>query len=113
MGSAAFEEIKRAGRLPSPKAVALELMRLLDEKSTPISQITSTVETDPVLSSRLLKLVNSPLAGVSRTIASLAMAVNLIGRPAVRNLVLGMSLIDPGKKEIGRASCRERVCNDV
>ncbi|HNO78436.1 MAG TPA: diguanylate cyclase [Phycisphaerae bacterium] len=108
MGSAAFEEIKRAGRLPSPKAVALELMRLLDEKSTPISQITSTVETDPVLSSRLLKLVNSPLAGVSRTIASLAMAVNLIGRPAVRNLVLGMSLIDPGKKALaGRFDYQE------
>jgi diguanylate cyclase (GGDEF)-like protein len=97
MGSAAFEDIKRAGRLPSPKAVALELMRLLDEESTPINQITATVETDPVLSSRLLKLVNSPLVGISRTIASLAMAVNLLGRPAVRNLVLGMSLMEPGK----------------
>ncbi len=102
MGSTAFEEIKRAGRLPSPKAVALELMRLLDEESTPISQITATVETDPVLSSRLLKLVNSPLVGISRTIASLAMAVNLIGRPAVRNLVLGMSLMEP-QKHIGAA----------
>ncbi len=97
MGSAAFEEIKRAGRLPSPRAVALELLRLLDEETTPIGQITATVETDPALSSRLLKLVNSPLVGVSRTIASLAMAVNLLGRPAVRNLVLGMSLIESDK----------------
>ncbi|GJM26490.1 MAG: hypothetical protein DHS20C16_29050 [Phycisphaerae bacterium] len=98
MGSIAFEDIKRAGRLPSPKAVALELMRLLDVESTPINQITATVETDPVLSSRLLKLVNSPLVGISRTIASLAMAVNLLGRHAVRNLVLGMSLMEPGTK---------------
>ncbi len=97
MRSAAFEDIRRAGRLPSPKAVALELLRLLDAESTPISQITATVETDPALSSRLLKLVNSPLVGISRTIASLSMAVNLLGRPAVRNLVLGMSLIDTGQ----------------
>ncbi|NOX57367.1 MAG: diguanylate cyclase [Planctomycetes bacterium] len=97
MGSTAFEEMKRTGRLPSPKGVALELMRLLESDDTSIKQITTIVETDPVISSRLLKMVNSPLAGVSRTIASLAMAVNLLGRPAVRNLVLGMSLLESGK----------------
>lgn len=96
MGSTAFEEMTRIGRLPSPKGVALELMRLLGSDDSSIKQITATVETDPVISSRLLKLVNSPLAGVSRTIASLATAVNLLGRPAVRNLVLGMSLVESG-----------------
>ncbi len=97
MKNAAYEKIKNAGKLPSPGGVALELMRLVADGASTLDQITATVELDPALAARMLKLVNSPLNGTSRTIASVSTAVNLLGRNTVKNLALGISLLSSHK----------------
>ncbi len=92
-----YQKIKDTGRLPSPSGVALQLLRLVDDDAATIEQITTTLESDPAIASRLLKLVNSPLLCSTRTVASVSTAVKLVGMHAVKNLALGVSLLSAHK----------------
>ncbi len=103
MKNAAYQKIKNTGKLPSPSGVALKLMRLVDDEASTLTQITATVESDPALAARMIKLVNSSLYGASRTIASVSTAVNLLGRNTVKNLALGMSLLSSHRKSMSKA----------
>lgn len=102
MNKAVYQRLKDTGKLPSPSGVALELMRLLADEHSSVGQITATVELDPAISARLLKLVNSPVCGTSRTITSVAMAVKLLGRKSVRNLALALSLLSSNREGVSR-----------
>lgn len=93
MSKAAYKAIKQTNALPSPTGVALEILRLANDESTTIEQLTATVETDPAISSRLLRLVNSPLAGLARRVSSISGAIKLLGIRTVKNLALGFSLV--------------------
>ncbi len=108
MQDSAYQRIKASGKLPSPSGVALELLRLVDDETAAIDKITTTVEADPAISSRLLKVVNSPLSGVSRTVTSVSMAVKLLGLHTVRNLALGFSLLSANRDGASKAFDFER-----
>jgi HD-like signal output (HDOD) protein len=58
-----------------------------------LEQIAAVVSTDPSTSSRLLKMVNSPLAGLPRQIVAVERAVALLGSKTVMGLALGFSLV--------------------
>ena len=112
MKNTAYEKIKNTGKLPSPSGVALELMRLVDDDSSTLDQITATVELDPALAGRLIKLVNSPLHGSPRAIASVSMAVKLLGRNSVKNLAIGISLLSSHRKSLSKAFDFERFWSE-
>ena len=112
MKNAAYEKIKSTGNLPSPSGVALKLLRLVEDEKTTINKITVTVSSDPVMVSRLLKLVNSPLYGSSRTIASLSMAVKLLGMHTVKNLALGISLLSSHRRGLSKKFDFERFWSE-
>ncbi len=97
MRDSAYQKMKDTGKLPSPSGVALELLRLVDDEAATVDQIAKTVQADPALASRLLQLVNSPLSGASRTVASVSTAVTLLGVQAVKNLALGLSLLSANR----------------
>ena len=98
MRNPAYEKIKQAGALPSPTGVALEILRLTGDEGATIEAISAAIESDPAMAARLLKLVNSPLAGVARKIASVSSAVKLLGMRTVRSLALGFSLISNNRQ---------------
>ena len=93
MASPAYRRLKDSNALPSPAGVALELLRLTSDEKVTLAAIARVVGSDPALAGRMLKLVNSPYAGLSRKIASIGEAVKLLGLRTVRNLALGLSLI--------------------
>ncbi len=93
MRNDAYELIKATERLPSPKGVALEILRLTEDQSTTVEALGAVIESDPALASKLLKIVNSPLAGMARKIASLSRATVLLGFRTVASLALGLSLV--------------------
>lgn len=103
MSHSAYERIKKCTTLPSPTGVALEILRLAGDEETSVDVLASVVKRDPDISGRLLNLVNSPMAGVSRTVASVSMAVKLLGLQTTKNLALGFSLLD-GNRE---GPCKE------
>ena len=90
---AVYNKIKASGALPSPTGVALRILKLTQDENVTIEAMTAAVESDPAIASRLVKLVNSPLAGTSRQIASVSRAVALLGVRTVTALALGFSLV--------------------
>lgn len=91
-------------RLPSPPAVALQIVNTASRPDCQPSEIVALLGLDPVLCGRLLKAVNSCLYGLKQPVASVARAVHVLGLKTVRSLALGLSL--PAVK-IGRGSQRE------
>ncbi|MGB2985378.1 MAG: HDOD domain-containing protein [Phycisphaerae bacterium] len=93
MPATIYEEIKASRELPSPTGVALQILKLAQDEDSTVEQIAAVVESDPAIVSRLLKLVNSPLAGMPRQIASIQRTVALLGVNTVTSLALGFSLV--------------------
>jgi len=89
-----FLKIKSTTTLPSPTGTAMEVLRMVENESATLDQLAALVETDPALASRIMKFVNSPLAGLSRQIASVPRAVCLLGMQAVKNISLGLSVMN-------------------
>lgn len=88
-----LEQLKLGGQLPSPRGVALAIMEIARRDNATLAEIARVVQTDPALSSRLIKLANSA-TGISRPVVSVQEAVVRQGMNTVRQLALGFSLID-------------------
>ncbi|UCE58395.1 MAG: HDOD domain-containing protein [Phycisphaerales bacterium] len=98
MASTVYEQIKSSKQLPSPTGVALEVLRLSQDPNSTVDEFAGVIEADPALSSRVLKLVNCPLSGLSRQITSVSRAAALLGVKTVTQLTLGFSLVDNNRK---------------
>ena len=94
MSHSKFEELKAGGHLPSPKGVALQVIRLTQKEGVSNQRIAHAIKADPALSARVIKTANSQLAYHIRPIASIVDAVAVLGFNTVKNLVLGLSLME-------------------
>lgn len=83
---------QRAGELYSLPGVALEMLRLTSLPEVDASLLKNCLERDPALTTRILKVVNSSLFGLSRKVSDLSQAVALLGVRPLKMLVLGFSL---------------------
>ena len=92
-----FAELTEDPRLPSPHGVALEVLRLAEQEDSTSTDFARVFQTDPALSALLLKLVNSPLTGLRRSIASIEQAVTILGVQAVKGIALGFSLLNDNR----------------
>lgn len=89
-----FAELKAAGVLPSPKGVALTVMKLCQRENVSLPELAHTIQADPVLAGRVIKIANVANPNKSRPIASVTTdTLILIGIHAVRQIVLGFSLV--------------------
>lgn len=84
--------------------VALRLSKLLSQEGSRLQEFDSLIKMDPVLVTRLLRMVNSPYYGLSETITSISRAIVFIGMKNLRNLVV----LD-GLKDLMREDPREGV----
>ena len=91
---AKFEELKAGGHLPSPKGAALRVMQLTQKDDVTNQEIAHAIKSDPTLSGHVIKLANTRVAYQTRPIVSVVDAVAVLGLNAVRQLVLGLSLIE-------------------
>ncbi len=98
MATGVYETIKASHELPSPTGVALHVLEISRHSDSTVDQIATAVESDPALASKLLKLVNSSLAGLPRQIASVHRAVALLGVKVVTSLALSFSLISEHRR---------------
>lgn len=84
--------LNRVADLPAVPAVAQEVMRLVERPETTADDLRAVVETDPAIASRILKVANSSLYGLSRSIETLHHAISVLGFRTVRGLVMAASL---------------------
>jgi two-component system, cell cycle response regulator len=92
-----LDELKANGRLPSPKGAALQVLLLSQKEDVTNQQVAHAIQADPALSARMIKLANSPVAHQIRPIASVVDAVTVLGLNTVRQMVLGLSLVDSSR----------------
>ncbi len=86
--------VDKAGRLYTLPAVAVEVLHLTDRPDVDVEQLRRAIENDPALTSRVLRIVNSSLFGLSREVSDLKQALALLGTKPLKLLVLGFSLPD-------------------
>ncbi len=92
-----FEKLKASGNLPSPKGVALAIMRLSQKEDASMAELARIIKADPAFVGRLIKAANSVNANPGRPVVSVQEALVVLGMPAVRNLALGFSLLSQYK----------------
>lgn len=88
-----FEQLKATGELPSPKGVALNIVRLAQRDDVNIGQLEQAIKADPAFVGRLMKTANITGRKSGRPIASVPDAINVLGVTVVRRLALGFSLV--------------------
>jgi HD-like signal output (HDOD) protein len=70
----------------------MEVLRLTGEPKLDARALKDCLELDPALTTRILKVVNSSLFGLSRPVSDLTQALSILGTRPLRMLVLGFSL---------------------
>ena len=71
--------------LPS---VVITVNRLINDSESTMKDFEDVIKVDPVLVARLLRLVNSPLYGLTQTVDSIGRAVTFLGMKNLHNLVV-------------------------
>ena len=86
------KNVKRnMGTLPT---IITQLIDVLNNPFSSASDLARIIQVDPVLSSRLLKMVNSAYYGLINDIVDIKQAIALVGFNAVRSLAFCMTIFD-------------------
>jgi signal transduction histidine kinase/ActR/RegA family two-component response regulator len=79
-------------RLPTPPTLTMRILERASLPSCTLAEIGKIIGQDPALCGKMLRLVNSSLFGLQRSVTSIERALSLLGLNHVRSLVLGLSL---------------------
>jgi len=78
--------------LPSLPAVAVQIISLAQDPDADLAEVARTIALDPALSTKLLRIANSPLYATARRVDNLRQALTVLGLNATLSLALGFSL---------------------
>ncbi len=87
--------------LPTIPAVVTQVLQLLEQPDTRIEDVADLMLSDPVMTARVLKLINSPVFRPEREITSLKMALAYVEMRHIREVALTTSLIDAFGEDTG------------
>ncbi len=94
-------EIQKIKELPPLPVIAKKLLAAINDDDTSIDDIAKIIQSDPILTSRILGLANSAFFGFNRKLYNLSEAiVNVLGLDLVRAMALTMvmgGVFDAGK----------------
>lgn len=103
-------------RMPPGKYALLKLLTELNDPNTDAAKVEALVAKDAALACRMLKHINAPFFGLSRTVESMRQAVVLLGLDAVRRwatLLLLVELSDKPQALMTTALVRARMCEGL
>lgn len=86
--------IENINSLPTIPSVLERLLGVIDNPRISLSEISEFIANDPALTTRVLRMVNSPVYGFPGRISSVSQAVVLLGVDVVKGLLLGVSVFD-------------------
>ena len=94
--------VARINKLPTLPATYQKLVETLRQPNSSIEDVSNVIATDPAMTARLLKLVNSAYFGLQKPVADVARAGALLGLDRIMALVLGQGIFsdcEPPKVE--------------
>ncbi len=83
-----------ADQIPALPSLASRIIEVSFDDHCNYREMAVLIRQDPVLSARILTLVNSPSLALTSRIRDLSHAISILGRKQVRNLALSVSLFD-------------------
>jgi putative nucleotidyltransferase with HDIG domain len=86
-----IESIDALATIP---AIAKRLLELVSDPGVSLTEISRFISSDPVLASKVLRMVNSPVYGFPGRISSVNQAVLLLGLNVVKGLLFGVTVFD-------------------
>src|SRR5258708_5239538 len=89
---ALLDRILRNPRIPSPPALAMQVLQKMGQEDWTVGEISELLAHDPGLCAKILKTLNSALYARSRPVTSMRQAVSILGYRPLRSLVLGLTL---------------------
>jgi putative nucleotidyltransferase with HDIG domain len=91
-------QIEKIDTLPTIPNVLRKLLVIIENPKVSLNEIGSFIANDPVLTSRVLKVVNSPIYGFPGRISSVNQALILLGLNVVKGMLLGVSVFEAMQK---------------
>lgn len=85
--------ILKCPALPSLPAVVMQVIDASKDPDIGLAEVSEIIRTDPALSAKLLKIANSPLYSLRRTIYNLREALTLLGLNASLTIALSFTLV--------------------
>ena len=79
-------------KLPVMPEVAHALIRTLDDDDADVVMVRGIIAKDPALTTTLLRMANSAMFGLSRSVTSLENAVSVVGMAQIRARALGICM---------------------
>ncbi|UCD74239.1 MAG: HDOD domain-containing protein [Phycisphaerales bacterium] len=95
------EEVVAHTSLPSLPAVAVLILDMTSNADAGPKEIVQVVQQDQVLSSRILRVVNSSFYDLSKPCASIAAAMAHLGSRTINSLALSFGLVDISRQADG------------
>jgi len=86
--------LKRLSELPTLPAALYQMLDALSNPKLSMARISRIVSQDPALTSKMLKLANSPYYGFQKEVRSVEHAMVLLGVETVKALALGVSIFN-------------------
>lgn len=84
--------IEQCSELPTIPDVAIKVNQLISNPKSSASDLAKIIASDPALSTKVLRVVNSALYGLRQPVNSTNQAIVILGYKALRELVLGVSI---------------------
>lgn len=85
--------------LPPMSRSIVEIIKLLDDKSTSVTDLNKVISKDQSLVSKILLIANSPFYGLQRKVNSIEYAVLILGFAEIRNIISVLSMIESFKNK--------------
>lgn len=86
-----IESVQTLATIPT---VAKKLLELVADPKVALTDISRFISSDPVLATKVLRMVNSPVYGFPGRISSVNQAVLLLGLNVVKGLLFGVTVFD-------------------
>lgn len=109
-------KILKGRKITESKQAVLRLLAALHDPEVSITEVEQFLSQDPILSYKLLRLVNSAAFALPRTIESLRQAITLLGLDIIKNWVNLLAMANLGEKprELSVAALtRARMCEKL
>ncbi|MDD5007404.1 MAG: HDOD domain-containing protein [Syntrophorhabdaceae bacterium] len=86
--------VENINALPTIPGVLKRLLGVIENPGVSLNEISNFISNDPALTTKVLKMVNSPIYGFPGRISSVNQAVILLGLNVVKGLLLGVSVFE-------------------
>jgi HD-like signal output (HDOD) protein len=96
-----LDEFMQTARLPVMPEVAVKLIASFAAETVEITYMRDVISKDPALTASVLRLANSPLYGLSRSVNSLDAAISILGISKVRTQAIAVCLSNAAELPAG------------